>query len=692
MHTSFRILIMLFPFFFAGAQQTDFDFLSARVAISPDTTNAALDGNVSYVFRVNGAADSLALDARDMIIKSVTLEGSEIPFAYNGKRLKVSAPGSEGLHKLRIIYTARPRQTLYFFGWNDTIAGNEQIWTQGQGKYSSHWVPSFDDMQEKLVFDLDISFDARYTVIANGKLQSKEVTNSRATWHYRMDNPMSSYLLAFAIGHFQAANLQAESGIPLLNFYPEEKAEAAQNTYRHTAAIFDFLEQEIGYPYPWSDYKQVPLHDFMYAGMENTTATFFSDRYLTDSIANNDLPYLNINAHEMAHQWFGNLVTEADGKHHWLHEGFATYYAYLAEASVLGGDQMYWKLFDSSAALQQAQEQGSGKSLLDPGADSLTFYEKGAWALFILRELLGDDVFRTGIQNYLQKFAFGNATVDDFLDTMERESGKELGTFREVWLESPEFAFQEALEYLKLHSETIRRYMELEELVKSGIPSERELYEAWEYSDLPSYRRHIITSFGNYLPEEILEQVLQKGSIAEQKALLFGEQNAPARMLDQASPLLDAPSYELREALLYRLWLAYPDKRRDILQKLEHNGSLEYLPLRQSWLLLAALTPDYQKQQAENLAALRKTTGASYSADTREKAFSLLHQVEAFNDQNIKDLLQSTEHHRWAFKKFARELFLEFLEKRPEREYWEMMARGLNRETYAYIYEKIEAL
>jgi aminopeptidase N len=163
-------------------------------------------------------------------------------------------------------------------------------------------------------------------------------------------------------------------------------------------------------------------------------------------------------------------------------------------------------------------------------------------------------------------------------------------------------------------------------------------------------------------------------------------------LLKQTVSLLDAPSYELREALLYRLWLNYPEQRKVFLEILRQNGSLVHLPLRQSWLLLAALTPAYQNEQAENLTALRNTTNPVYAAEDREKAFQLLNQVDVLNNQNIKDLMQATEHHRWAFKKFSRELFLQMLEQRPDREYWEMMSRGFSRETYAYIYEKIEAL
>src|SRR5690606_20428512 len=203
--------------------------------------------------------------------------------------------------------------------------------TQGQGKYSSHWVPSFDDMREKVEFDLSISFEKDYQVIANGTLMGTEELNGRKKWSFNMDRPMSSYLLAFAIGKYSTEQLLSSNEIPIhLNYYPNDSL-LLEPTYRYTQDILNFLEREIGMPYPWSKYELVPVRDFLYAGMENTGAVIFSDSYVIDSIAFKDRNFVNVNAHEMAHHWFGNLVTQEDGHAHWLHEGFATYYALLAE-------------------------------------------------------------------------------------------------------------------------------------------------------------------------------------------------------------------------------------------------------------------------------------------------------------------------------------------------------------------------
>lgn len=155
--------------------------------------------------------------------------------------------------------------------------------------------------------------------------------------------------------------------------------------------------------YPWQNYKQVPVKDFLYAGMENTTLTVFSEAFVVDSIGFNDRNYVNVNAHEMAHQWFGNLVTETEGTHHWLHEGFASYYALLAEKEIFGSDYYYWKLYNTAEQLKQLSDEGKGESVVNPNASSLTFYEKGAWALHILKELIGEEAFKSAVKKLFAK-------------------------------------------------------------------------------------------------------------------------------------------------------------------------------------------------------------------------------------------------------------------------------------------------
>ncbi len=163
--------------------------------------------------------------------------------------------------------------------------------------------------------------------------------------------------------------------------------------------------------YPWEIYRQIPVRDFLYAGMENTTSTLFATRYVVDSIGFEDRNYTNVDAHELAHHWFGDLITAESSKHHWLQEGFATYYAALAERDIYGDDYFYSKLYNTAQQIKFASRTDS-IPVLNPKASSLTFYEKGAWALFVLHESIGDKAFKKAIKSYLKKYAYQTVNTD----------------------------------------------------------------------------------------------------------------------------------------------------------------------------------------------------------------------------------------------------------------------------------------
>ena len=400
---SFLLLLVVSSARMFSQHQDKVDFTKAKVSIQIYPESRQITGKVTYDFEVLANVDSVFIDAQNMDFQSVRLNKKRIKYTNNKRAITLKKRLKKGRnYTLFLTFKAKPKQAVYFLGFDDNIDGNEQIWTQGQGKYTSHWLPSFDDMEEKVEFDLDITYDALYGVIANGKLTNVKEGSGLKTWSFDMRNPMSSYLLAFAIGNYESQEFTSMSGIPIKNHYNPEDRGKVEPTYRYTKEIFDYLETQIGVPYPWQDYKQVPVKDFLYAGMENTGATIFSNAFVIDSVAFEDKNYVNVNAHELAHQWFGNLVTEKDGNHHWLHEGFATYYAYLAEKEIYGIDHFYWKLYDSATQLWEFSKDGKGEALTDPKASSLTFYEKGAWALVKLRNQIGEYAFKQGIKTYLE--------------------------------------------------------------------------------------------------------------------------------------------------------------------------------------------------------------------------------------------------------------------------------------------------
>ena len=693
-----RYLGLLYFLFFGisiFSQENEMDFVSAKILVQPNPQSRTLSGEVTYFFYTRGTADSVQLNAVNMEVEGVWLNKKPISWNYNGLLLQLAAPRGEQLHQLKISYTAKPKQSLYFIGWNLPLDGTEQIWTQGQGKYSSHWVPSFDAMTEKVTFDMSVISPDDYSVVANGKLKHVTKIDSLKRWDFVMKHPMSSYLLAFVLGKFDSLTQRSKSGIPISLYYPKGKVLQANNAYRYNLEIFNFLEDEIGVPYPWQSYAQVPVRDFMYAGMENTGLTTFDDAYLVDSLGYQDRNYLAINAHELAHQWFGNLVTETNGAQHWLHEGFASFYGALAEEEVFGPDHLSWNLHKTANQLADLDRNQKGASLLDPNAGSIIFYDKGAWALFALRDLLGTDIFRKGIRDYLNTYAYQNVTVDNFIEVMESASGVSLSKFRSTWLDLETFPRDIAQALLKKRSKSVRHILQLMDRHASGeIISENQLHTSWESNDNPYSRAALIQAFIAYFPKELGILALQSDDHQIQRAILVGLPNIEPWALSYWQEYLYANSYEIRYEAFFRLWISEPLLRQNTLNTILKNGSLNNLKIRQLWLTLSILTEHYSnsEEKTKYLEDLRQTTATTYNWEIRMHGFQLLAELGVVEGESLGNLIWGTEHHAWQFKLFCRRLLDALIEENPDPAYWTNYIEEFSERSFPYFYIKISEL
>lgn len=626
------------------------DFKTAQVNVSFVPDSAKVKGNVVYEFNILKSIDSVYLDAVNMDFNAVAINGRSVRYNNTGKRIWVKKHFKTGKnYKLSFDYSARPQKALYFIDWETNLAvkaKREQIWTQGQGKYTSNWLPSIDDMNDKIEFDLSITFKKGYEVVANGKLTNKHYNDSTITWHYDMKHPMSSYLVAMAIGKYRKKVEYSKSGIPLEMYYYPEDSLKVEPTYRYTKQMFDFLEEEIGVPYPWQNYKQVPVKDFLYAGMENTSCTLFSDAFVVDSIGFVDKNYVNVNAHELAHQWFGNLVTETSGTHHWLQEGFATYYALLAEREVFGSAYYYWRLYEYAQELIEQDRAGGGTSLLDPKSSSVTFYKRGAWVLHMLRENVGDKAFVTAIKNYLLKHRFKNVKTQDFIAEVEKASRKDLAEFVKTWLEAKRFNKELAFRSLE-RSSFIQEYLMVDcevfsskcaEYLNSGISHQA--------------KRKVIFQHPDSIKKENF-----KSPIKVRQAIAQSLRKIPMELKPDYESLLNDRSYVTIEAALFNLWENFPQDRKKYLEKTKGIQGFNDKNIRMLWLVLALLTEDFEPQnQNQYFKELTAYTGPAYGYETRMQALQYLTQIQACNAECQEHLKQATKHHNWRFSKFARQL------------------------------------
>ena len=671
--------LFLFITSFIFAQQTQFtDFKSVLGKITINPVSRSIAGDVYYDFEVLKPIDTIKIDAQNMIFSNVKLNGKIVNFIYTMKELQIIFPFQKGKNKLSFSYSATPKQTLYFVGSEEK--NNLQIWTQGQGKYTSHWFPSFDDVNEKVIFNLNIVFNKEYQIISNGKLDFKSEFNGMSVWNYRMKKPMSSYLLMLAIGKYGQQKQLSHSGIALEMYYEPKDKEKFEPTYRYSKKMFDFLEKEIGVKYPWEIYKQTPVRDFLYAGMENTSSTLFSTRYVVDSIGFADRNYTNVNAHELAHQWFGDLVTAESSKHHWLQEGFATYYALLAEREIYGEDYFYSKLYESAQQLKFASRSDT-IPVLNAKASSLTFYQKGAWALFVLKEAIGEKKFKKAVKEYLRKNSFKSVNTEDFFTEIKKVSSFDLKNFSKVWLESSEFNTLAANELLKKNKATAV-FLEVDKLRNKSLVEKKKYFTEIMQSDVYyTIKEAVLNQINNEKFEdkkEFLVLALQTNNVQVRQAVARTVNKIPEDFRAEYESLLDDRSYQTQEIALFNLWNNFPLQRFKYLDQSKNWIGFNDYNLRNLWLSLALTTANYAEDKEALISELIEYSSINFEATTRQNALENLIAFKLINDVVLSNLVNATTHHMWQFSKFGRDSIRKLLKNSEMRISFERILPKLN--------------
>jgi len=422
----------------------DFEKMVLTVNLQPK--QGKVIGNVKYDFKpIQYYVDTLFLDAPGITIKNVLVNGKQTRFDTTPAGVTIRF--SSGLnwnfsYKLEINYEATPRKGMYFIGWNvdapnttnNRYFTRKQVWTQGQGTDNRYWIPCYDDVNDKMLTETYITFDSAYTVISNGVLKEKKINASgTTTWHYAMNHPMVPYLIMIGVDKYAYKDYTSKNGMISRQYYYANLPQTEAPTYQYTAEMMGWLSNEFGIKYPWPTYANVPVQDFMFGAMENTTATIYGDFYLNDSRGIIDRPYYGTNAHELTHQWFGDYITEYSAKSHWLHESFATYYSKLFLRSRFGQD--YYESVKRGEALSAISADAKDRfPIADSRGGSARHYPKGSFVIDMLRYVVGDSVYRKCITNYLQKHAYDNVSNNDFMMAFMETAGINLDWFFDQWI------------------------------------------------------------------------------------------------------------------------------------------------------------------------------------------------------------------------------------------------------------------
>ena len=396
-------------------------------------------GKVTHTFRVlRTRVDSIVFDGIAMRIRQAMLGGKPVRTTTTDTTVVVYCEPAlrvDEVDSVTFIYEAEPRRGLYFIGWRDTTSRmRRQIWTQGQGIDHRHWIPMYDEMNDKMITETVVTFDSAYRVLSNGtNLAVENNGNGTKTWHYRMTKPHASYLLMLAIGKYDITERRSKSGVPLRLYSYPDYPERIEPTYRQSVEAMDFLESELGVPYPWESYSQVPVADFTFGAMENTTATIFGDFYMTDRRGWLDRSYVNVNVHELTHQWFGDYVTARSSKHAWLQESFATFYPHLMLRSTAGEDAYQWS---RRGMHKQALSAGEKDRLpiVHPSSGAARIYQKGASVIDMMRYTFGERDVRRVFTHFLKHHSYSNVETSDLYHSFQDTLGITPDWFFDQWL------------------------------------------------------------------------------------------------------------------------------------------------------------------------------------------------------------------------------------------------------------------
>jgi aminopeptidase N len=386
---------------------------------------------------------AVELDAVELEIQRVTANGNPAKFRHDGKRLRVELPaalkaGAELV--IAIDYRGAPRRGLYFIAPDDGYPGKPvQVWSQGQDEDSRYWFPCFDAPNEKATSELTVTVPASMFALSNGALVSDTTANSKRTVHWRLDVPHSNYLITLAVGDFAAIETKWRD-VPVVYYVERGKEAAAERTLQRTPQMLELFSQRFGVAYPYPRYAQVFVADFIFGGMENTSATTLTDTILLDERAALDYDVDALVSHELAHQWFGDLVTCRDWGEGWLNEGFATYAEYLWREHHEGRDAADLELEEWGDAYfgedGQRYRRTIATKLYDEPIDIFDhhLYEKGGRVLHMLRNAIGDDAFWKSLAHYLGKHRLSVVESRDLARAVEEATGKNLDWFFSQWV------------------------------------------------------------------------------------------------------------------------------------------------------------------------------------------------------------------------------------------------------------------
>lgn len=488
----------------------DFDLLHTELDLEFDWERQAVLGKARLRLKPYFYPQKIvSLDAKDYEVGPVYLvegkELSKLSYRYDEKRLEVYLPkelSAADTVEIEINYTAFPERNagngsqaitdtkgLYFIDPLDTIPGKPRmIWTQGETEHNSKWFPTIDKPNERATQLFKLTVPDSMVSVSNGELVKQEaLAGGLRRDHWELNLPSAPYLAAIAVGDF--GKVEAKWGDIPLGYYVEKGFErGASKVFANTPEMMGFFEEKLGVRFPWPKYDQIVVRDFVSGAMENTTASIFMEELRLNEREAIDSEWDYIIAHELMHQWFGDLVTTESWANLTLNEAFANYSEYLWNEHKYGLDQAGLKLVNemegyfAEAETKQVDlirfDYGNSEDMFDAHS-----YNKGGVILNMLRRQVGDEAFFKALNRYLQRHAFQSVEVHDLRMAFEEVTGQDLNWFFNQWFLDkghPELTLEVDYSQPENILITARQVQDLEQAPLFQLPIEVSWYEGGE--------------------------------------------------------------------------------------------------------------------------------------------------------------------------------------------------------------------
>jgi aminopeptidase N len=421
-----------------------------RLNLRVDLAKKTVESKATISFRCVRPTQTVSLDAVDFAVTHVAAKLGEksinpARYASDGKKLVVDLGArlrADEAGTLEVAYRVEnSKDGLHFFAPSKTDPEAPLlVWSQGETTTNRYWIPCIDEPDQRQTTEMIVTVPQGFEAVSNGKLVRRQdnAADQTATFEWRQEIPHPAYLVTLVVGQFDVVRHEWE-GIPVLYYVPKGHQAEAEPTYGRTPEMLTYFSQRFGIRYPWAKYAQVTCFQFG-GGMENTSATTMGERILLDKRSLLDRTSESIVSHELAHQWWGDMVTCRDWSHTWLNEGFASYAEALWDEHSRGRDDYAYNL-DRKAV--RAISGGKERPVMDrhyTDAQSMfddRSYPKGAWIVHMLRNRLGDEAFWKGIQRYAVENRFRSVESFDLRRSLERATGRDLERFFYDWVERP---------------------------------------------------------------------------------------------------------------------------------------------------------------------------------------------------------------------------------------------------------------